>query len=373
MDCPNTLRVYFATYLLIREAEHWWTNTKRYFQSRGTEITWAIFKDAFLEKFFPQSIRNRKEIEFLELKQGNMTVGEYVAKFEELSRYSNYIQNQPNEEWLTTKFEFGLKPELKSMIINRCRDIEASMKAAEDAREKDRALNRRRSDDNNKGRFSLVQNSGNNFASNGGKKNAGRMNSQIQGCPKCKKNHAGECLKGRGVCFKCGKPGHMLRNCPQNQGQNSLNQPITRVRVFTLDGQKEDQASNLVQDVILGMNWLSANCVVIDCHNKSIIFTKESDLPSESLFLSTSQLKKSLLGRAQGYVLFNLSEAKVKPNATNIAIVSEYSEVFPDEITGLPPNKEIEFSTDIIPRVGPISIAPYRMSPVELVQLKKQL
>ncbi|XP_061358761.1 uncharacterized protein LOC133302954, partial [Gastrolobium bilobum] len=148
MDCPNTHRVNFATYLLIGEAEHWWTNTKRYFQSQGTEITWTIFKDAFLKKYFPQSVRNIKEIEFLELKQGNMTVGEYVTKFEELSRYSNYIQNQPNEEWLTTKFESGLKPELKSMIvghqirnfsslINRCKDIEARMKEAEEAREKD--------------------------------------------------------------------------------------------------------------------------------------------------------------------------------------------------------------------------------------------
>ncbi|XP_061346786.1 uncharacterized protein LOC133292401 [Gastrolobium bilobum] len=126
-------------------------------------------------------------------------------------------------------------------------------------------------------------------------------------------------------------------------------------------------------DVVLGMNWLSANCVVIDCHNKKIIFTKESELPNESLFLSTSQLRKNLLDGAQGYVLFNLSEAKAKPDATNILIVSEYLGVFPDEIPGLPPNREIEFSVDLIPGVGPISIAPYRMSPVELVELKKQL
>ncbi|XP_061359911.1 uncharacterized protein LOC133303954 [Gastrolobium bilobum] len=177
MDCPNTHRVNFAIYLLIGEAEHWWTNTKRYFQSQGTEITWTIFKDTFLENYFPQSVKNRKEIDFLELKQGNMTVGEYVAKFEELCRYSNYVQNQPNEEWLTTKFESGLKPELKSMIIghqiwnlssliNRCRDIEASMKEAEEGREKDRVSSRRKNDDNSKRRFSRTQNSGNSFANN---------------------------------------------------------------------------------------------------------------------------------------------------------------------------------------------------------------
>ncbi|XP_061360189.1 uncharacterized protein LOC133304207 [Gastrolobium bilobum] len=187
-----------------------------------------------------------------------MTLGEYVAKFEELSRYSNCIQNQPNEEWLTTKFEYGLKPEIKSMIIghqirncssliNRCKDIEASMKEAEEGREKDRVSSRRKNDDNNKGRFSQAQNSGNNFVNNRGRKNIGQMNSQIQVCPKCKKNHAGECLAGRGVCFKCGKPGHMLRQCPQNQGQNLSTQPATRGRVFTLSGQEAAQTSNLVQ------------------------------------------------------------------------------------------------------------------------------
>ncbi|XP_061348870.1 uncharacterized protein LOC133294231 [Gastrolobium bilobum] len=369
-----------------------------------------------------------------------MTVGEYVAKFEELSRYSNYTQNQPNEEWLTTKFESGLKPELKSMIIghqirnfssliNRCRDIEASMKEAKDVR--DRALNLRRSDDNNRGRFSRVQNSGNNFASKGGKTNAGRTNSQIHVCPKCKKNHAGECLAGRGVCFKCGKPGHMLRNCPQNQGQNSANQPTTRGRVFTLDGQKAAQASNLVQgtgliqdslitvlfdsrashsfiysssaqklklpisilpsyleiflsigekiitsqvckncplqvkekefridlvclpmidiDVVLGMNWLSANCVVIDCQNKNIIFTKESKLPNESLFLSTSQLRKSLLDGAQGYVLFNLSKAKVKPDALSRKFL-HMSYLMVKEMELLEKFRDMRLSVTVLPR-----------------------
>ncbi|XP_061366891.1 uncharacterized protein LOC133310020 [Gastrolobium bilobum] len=297
-----------------------------------------------------------------------------------------------------------------------CRDIEASMKEAEEGREKDRVSSRRKNDDNNKGRFSHAQNSGNNFVNNRGRKNIGQMNSQIQ---------------------------------------NSSTQPATRGRVFTLGGQEAAQTSNLVQgvgliqdslitvlfdygathsfislsstqklklpisilssyleiflptgekittfqvckncplqiegkefkidlvclpmigiDVVLRMNWLSANCVVIDCHNKKIIFTKESELPNEFLFLSTSQLRKNLLDGAQGYVLFNLSEAKAKPDANSIPIVSEYSEVFSDEIPSLPPNREIEFSIDLIPGVGPISIAPYRMSPIELVELKKQL
>ena len=46
---------------------------------------------------------------------------------------------------------------------------------------------------------------------------------------------------------------------------------------------------------------------------------------------------------------------------------------FPEDISGLPPEREIEFSIDLVPGAGPISIAPYWMSPIELAELKKQL
>ena len=66
-------------------------------------------------------------------------------------------------------------------------------------------------------------------------------------------------------------------------------------------------------------------------------------------------------------------EGEKSPSLENLPIVREFPEVFPDDIPGLPPEREIEFSIDLVPGTGPISIAPYRMSPLELVELKKQL
>ncbi|XP_070020209.1 uncharacterized protein [Nicotiana sylvestris] len=54
-------------------------------------------------------------------------------------------------------------------------------------------------------------------------------------------------------------------------------------------------------------------------------------------------------------------------------MVNEFPDVFPDEIPGLPPEKEIEFSIDVLPDTQPIFIPPYRMAPEELQQLKVQL
>ena len=56
-----------------------------------------------------------------------------------------------------------------------------------------------------------------------------------------------------------------------------------------------------------------------------------------------------------------------------ILVVREFPDVFPDDIAGLPPDREVEFTIDLIPRTEPISIPPYRMAPAELRELKAQL
>jgi hypothetical protein len=56
-----------------------------------------------------------------------------------------------------------------------------------------------------------------------------------------------------------------------------------------------------------------------------------------------------------------------------ILIVCEFSDVFPDELHGLPPDRDIEFEIELIPGTSPISRRPYRMPLDELVELKKQL
>ena len=57
----------------------------------------------------------------------------------------------------------------------------------------------------------------------------------------------------------------------------------------------------------------------------------------------------------------------------DIPIVKKFPYVFPDDISGLPPDREVEFTIDLIPGTEPISIPPYRMDPAELRELKAQL
>jgi len=56
-----------------------------------------------------------------------------------------------------------------------------------------------------------------------------------------------------------------------------------------------------------------------------------------------------------------------------LPVVNELPEVFPNEIPDVPPEREVEFSIDLVPGTKPVSMAPYRMSASELAELKKQL
>ena len=60
-------------------------------------------------------------------------------------------------------------------------------------------------------------------------------------------------------------------------------------------------------------------------------------------------------------------------NLSDIAIVNEFVDVFPDKIPGMPPHWEIDFKIDLFPGTGPISKAPYCMTPKEMDELKTHL
>ncbi|XP_058219243.1 uncharacterized protein LOC131329855 [Rhododendron vialii] len=77
-------------------------------------MTFAEFETLFLDKYFPTSLRLAKEQEFLNLKQGTMTVTQYAAKFEELSRYA--LDSIPNEDRKARRFEWGLTTARKAVV-----------------------------------------------------------------------------------------------------------------------------------------------------------------------------------------------------------------------------------------------------------------
>ena len=60
-------------------------------------------------------------------------------------------------------------------------------------------------------------------------------------------------------------------------------------------------------------------------------------------------------------------------NIENIPLIREFPDVFPKELLGVPPKREVDLSIEVVQRTTPISRAPYRMVPIELKELKTQL
>ncbi|XP_061345235.1 uncharacterized protein LOC133291071 [Gastrolobium bilobum] len=124
--------------------------------------------------------------------------------------------------------------------------------------------------------------------------------------------------------------------------------------------------------IILGMDWLVRYGVMLDCCSRRVFFAAKGEKP-DSLYLTTQKLNKALNEGDAGYIILGGLVGDSKEPTANIPVVCEFEDVFPEEIPHFPPEREIEFSIDLVPGVGPISLAPYRMSPVELAELKKQL
>ena len=109
----DVIKIILTAFQLEGESQVWWDWVKT---SRDLEaMTWAEFHELFMSKYFLATARHAKAQEFLELKQGTMTVMEYVAKFIELARFADdYVAIDMAK---VRKFEDGLKLSIRGKIV----------------------------------------------------------------------------------------------------------------------------------------------------------------------------------------------------------------------------------------------------------------
>ncbi|MCI49446.1 cellular nucleic acid-binding protein, partial [Trifolium medium] len=93
----------------------------------------------------------------------------------------------------------------------------------------------------------------------------------------------------------------------------------------------------------------------------------------EPQLLNKKQVKESIKEQAELFAVFASLKLENKVKVEELPIVCEFPDVFPGDVSDVPPEREVEFSIDLVPGTGPISMAPYRMSASELKELKKQL
>ena len=135
-------------------------------------------------------------------------------------------------------------------------------------------------------------------------------------------------------------------------------------------------------DVILNIDWLTKYQATVDCYRRRVILRKKRGQVVEfqakhGRFVFPPVLKSLLGGRRnlEGMgMLFALDGERGGESADSfIPVVSEFLDVFPLELPGLPPECEIEFCIDLIPRTSSVSITLYLMASAELAELRTQL
>ena len=109
----DTAKIKLAAFQLESESQVWWNWDKT---SRDLEaMTWAEFHGLFMSKYFPATARHAKAQEFLELRQGTMTVMEYMARFTELARFGDdYVATDMAK---VRRFENLLKLSIRGRIV----------------------------------------------------------------------------------------------------------------------------------------------------------------------------------------------------------------------------------------------------------------
>lgn len=193
VPCTEEEKVDFATFMLKDDAINWWNFTCLSLKNKVGEnntIGWESFKTMFLNRYFPQGIGPVRGKEFIDLKQGTLTVAEYAREFERLSRFAPcVVDTEVNKACL---FVRGLNPELFRRVgyrnIGTYSEVLRQAQLAEYIFHDEDANSESSEHSNGKRIYEYGNESGNCY----GNRKRGRVY----------------------ACYSCGEEGHKIKECP---------------------------------------------------------------------------------------------------------------------------------------------------------------
>ncbi|XP_073121845.1 uncharacterized protein [Henckelia pumila] len=420
MQLADENRVRCAVFMLRGDARLWWEGAK--LNVNLTTLKWEGFKQVFFEKYFTTDVRSRLTKEFLNLKQGGMLVAEYIKKFERGCYFVPLIETIAIEN--LRHFMDGLKPTIKrDVIMAEPTDYKVAVNKALKAE-----LSWKEIEEESQGKRQPFQHQDQPGPAK--KRNVGPY--QFQGqrqtapktaekpfCPNCQKNHFGQCMKGQNVCFKYGVVGHYVKDCPQRK------QPV-QGRAFVMTKEEANPDTTVITGIIslfglcttallyLGAShsFISESCMRkfpklseksitgfnvtvpsgeelfsnlvfpnIDLElqgNKVVADLIVLPMPEFDIILGMDWLAKNGVSidfqQRMGFLVsLSVTKELQRPSLEKVEVVCEYLEVFPDDIFGLPPDRDLEFSIELVPNANPVSKKPYQLAPTEMKELKDQI
>ncbi|CAA0819586.1 Unknown protein, partial [Striga hermonthica] len=432
MDCPDRYRVICAQFQLTGDVRLWWN---AYWSMRPDEkegCTWERFKELIHEKYYPTYYRAEMERQFLSLKQGTRSVDEYEREFTRLAAFVPDLVR--TEAQRAQRFIDGLYPAVRHNIVGHrsqtyarvvsiAQEVDANIRreanrdrsqpsaptqsstappvppAAQQSKDKKRKGKGTQTDRRTRQRQQQQQ--------------RGRQEARVYAVDQAEAEQQPGTMSGMLMLndvpvfalFDTGVTHSFIsRRCldaigvhsvtavdPLEESLASGRKIVTTAKALDLSlsigGRILSTDAYVLEmrdfDLILDMDWLLYFQAEIRCHNREITLhlpgddlitffgTKNHSLPHViSMAKATKMLRQ---GNCQSYLVSLVDDSPKARTPHDVLIVREFVDVFPDELPGGPPNRQVEFSIDLIPGAGPVSKAPYRMAPKELQELKAQI
>ncbi|XP_049365853.1 uncharacterized protein LOC125830727 [Solanum verrucosum] len=405
LECSNVAKFKYSISLLQKDAYDWWVSVSNV-KVKPPVLTWDDFLKEFRMKYVPPTYCDAKKKEFLNLRQRGMSISEYEHKFLRLSRYAGGIIKEEKDK--CRKFEDGLNDSIwKNVSILQYENFYFGGLS-----KRGRFVDSKAGSDNtppqqrqNRSEFPTTNTP-----------NYGQGKPRVPTCPQSGKIHYGTCKRASSACFNCGSFDHKVKDCPNPNnapslktkgsvhkpsinpaqtnrgarpkntqatgasGANKVTGPRATVSAYAMR-QRDDQngedmvvvfPADLIEmpikdfDVIIGMDWLYKNHIVVDCRSKHVSFKDptfshiivqgERSLTSSFIYAA---LARKLMRQGCGAYLAHIVDTQLKsPCIMDISVVCDFPEVFPENLLGLPPGRELEFPIEIILGSNPISITP---------------
>ncbi|XP_073025163.1 uncharacterized protein [Primulina eburnea] len=402
-----------AIYLLRDDVSLWWEKAAHAVDL--ATLTWARFKELLYGKYFPTDVSGRLTREFMSLRQGDSSVAEFIRKFDRGCHFVPMIAGDATQK-------------LRHFLDGYDEATACAFQAEQALRDIDFEMQRKRHQAQSSSQPSeetVYWTSETTGAAEASRTEGHKAADCPKGkCPTTSKAyvmHADEAeatpdstlITGR--IYISGVATHALLDSGAKHsfisesfvkrlgiihvamdlgfrvsipsGDQMFTSRIVRGLELRLQ-QKTVQADLIVLplpefDIILGMDWLSSHGGVIDFHQRSVsvrppsakLFVFEAarhqQFPQVISFLCARKLIKR---GCQEFLASIVSVAEsVSQRLEDVVVVSEFPSVFPDDVSGIPPAREVDFSIELVPGTIPISKAPYRLAPVEMKELKDQI
>ncbi|KAA0046243.1 DNA/RNA polymerases superfamily protein [Cucumis melo var. makuwa] len=374
MNCPEEQKVRLATFLLQKEAKGWWKSILARHSDART-LDWQMFRGIFEDKYYSNTYCEAKRDEFLGLKQGSLLVAEYERKYTKLSWYADVIVASESDK--CRRFERGLHFEIqeKSAVeLSHGASTASGFRGREQRRDRAREY-----------LVNPLDQQGHQWCKAKGRP---RQQGKVYAMTQQEENDAPDTITG--TILICSVPAIVLFDPGAMHSfvssifltkLNRMLEPLfeglaiyTSVGDVLLVNEVSRSCEVLVEgismlmdliplelqklDVILGMNFLFAHYASMDCHRKEMVFRKPSfaevvfrglrKVVPRSLVL-VLKVEKLLRIGCTTFLAHMVVVQREKLKLEDVPVVKEFLDVFPDDLSALPRDREIEFTIELLP------------------------